>query len=150
MPVLVLGESNYAGLIPADTVLPAIVTSCTHKKTPFINDDGTEAWQYEFAFQISDPGQPFDGTRLWGKTSDKFVNNPNCRLYSWAQEILGVELEAGFELDTDFLAGNTVRVVVGVREWQDKNDVKQERNYVADVMRAKANAYAVSDDDAPF
>lgn len=151
MPIITLGESNYAGLIPADTILPARVTGCALKKTPFLDEKtGAEVFQYEFSFQVEDPGETFDGQRLWGKTSTNFVSAPNCKLYSWSQEILATEFEVGTEVDTDYLVGNECRIVVGVRTW-DKNGVTQERNFVSDVMRAKVGAvYAAADDDAPF
>lgn len=149
MPVLVLGESNYTGPIEADTILTAKVTGVNRKETPFFNDAGEKQWKMEFAFVVDEPGEPHDSARLWGQTSENFVNNPNCKLYAWAQEILGTELEPGFALDTDFLVGNHCRIVVGLREYE-KNGQPKSANFVADVMRAKGGSVYAAVDDEPF
>lgn len=149
MPVVVLGESNYTGPIEADTILAARVTGVTRKKTPFFNDAGEEQWKFEFAFVVEEPGGQHDSARLWGQTTENFVNNPNCKLYAWAQEILGTELEPGFALDTDFLVGNQCRIVVGLREYEKAGQTKT-ANFVADVMRAKAGSVYAAVDEAPF
>lgn len=138
MPILELEESNYAGLIPEDTILPARVVSVQQQKKPFTDSDGNDIWKMNFAFVVEDPNSPHDATRLWGETSMTFSNNPNCRLFAWAQEILGAELTPPLQLDTDDLAGNACRVVVRVKKYT-KDGMEKERNYVGDVMRARAS-----------
>jgi hypothetical protein len=144
MPVLTLEDSNYAGIIPEDEVLGARITAVAQKKKPFLNDDGSEIWRMEFSFVIEDPNSPFDGTRLWGETSVIFNNHPDCRLHSWAQEILGMDLEPGFNLNTDDLVGMSCRVVIGIRKYT-KDGQDKERNFVRDVMRARG-----LEDEEPF
>lgn len=148
MPILTMEESNYAGPIPEDTVLPAKVTAITQKKKPFKDDDGNDIWRMEFSFTVEDPNSDFDGTRLWGDTSTTFNNHPDCKLRAWAQEILATQLDAGFVLDTDILVGQRCRIVVGVKEYQKDGQTKT-RNFVRDVMRPSGGGIAATDEE-PF
>lgn len=152
MPVLILEESNYAGPIPEDEILPAKVSGVQQKTKPFTDDDGNAIIRMEFAFVVDDPGNAFDGQRLWGDTPTTFTTHPDCRLRAWAQELYGQELPKGFILDTDDLKGMACRIVVAQKTYKDK--VSQEdkvRNYVKDVFRARdGSAFAAVDDDIPF
>jgi hypothetical protein len=134
MPVFTLEESNFAGPIDEDEILAARLVGVKMVKKPFKDDDGNEIHRVEFAFVIETPGGPFDGQKIWGDTSTVFSNNPNCRLYAWAQEILGIELPVGYDLDTEVLVSHDCRVVVGRREYQ-KDGKDQVRNFVKDVVR---------------
>jgi hypothetical protein len=78
MPILTMEESNYAGPIPEDTVLPAKVTAVTQRKKPFKDESGNDIWRMEFSFTVEDPSSDYDGTRLWGDTSTLFNNHPDC------------------------------------------------------------------------
>jgi len=150
MPVFILEESNFAGPIDEDEILPARVVGIKERGKPFKEDDGNEIKRVEFSFVIETPEQPFDGQRIWGDTSTVFTNNPNCKLYAWSQELLGMELPAGFQLDTDTLVGQDCRIIVGKREWE-KDGKQQTRNYVKDVIRAGAGASAsVLPEEEPF
>lgn len=151
MPVLILEESNYAGPIPEDEILPAKVTAVQEKIKPFTDNEGKEIVRLEFAFVVDDPGGPFDGTRLWGDTSKIFNTHPDCRLRAWAQELYGQELPKGFALNTDDLAGLTCRIVVAQRTYKDKLTQEDKiRNYVKDVFRARDGSAFGAIDDEPF
>jgi hypothetical protein len=150
MPVFTLEESNYAGPIPDDEILPARVTGVSTRKKPFKDDDGNDIFRVEFAFVIETPGEAWDGQRIWGDTSTIFTNNPNCKLYAWSQELLGDELPPGYVLDTDNLIGAMGRIVVGRKEYE-KDGKDQVRNYVKDVIRVSGrSAPAPIDDEEPF
>lgn len=151
MPILVLEESNWAGPIPEDEILTAKITSIVEKKKPWQDDDGKDVIRMEFGFVVEDPDSPFDGQRIWGDTPMTFTDNPNCRLFAWAQEIMGQELARPLTLDTDLLVGSTVRVVAAQREYE-KDGQKKVRNFVKDVIRAKGGSTfgAVDAEDEPF
>jgi hypothetical protein len=151
MPVLTLEDANWVGLIPDDEVLQARITGVKQNKKPFTNDDGSEVWRMEFSFVIEDTQSPFDGTRIWGDTPVTFNSHPDCKLRAWAQEILGLDMEPGFTLDTDQLVGLHCRVVVALRKYK-KDGEDKERNYVRDVMRAReSHVYAGVDmQEEPF
>lgn len=150
MPILTLEEANYVGLIPEDEVLQARITNVSQRKKPFQAEDGSDIWRMEFSFVIDQPDSPFDGSRIWGDTSTHFNSHPDCKLRAWTGEILGVDLQPGFVLDTDQLAGNRCRVVVGVKKYK-KDGEDKERNFVRDVMRAReSHVYAGVEGDEPF
>jgi hypothetical protein len=151
MPVLICEESNYAGPIPEDEILPAKVTGVKQVIKPFKDDDGNDVVKIEFSFQVEDPGGAFDGQRLWGDTSTVFTTNPNCRLHAWAQELFGQELPAGFALDTDDLKGKTCRIVVAQKTYKDKNTQEDKvRNFVKDLFRARDGSPFGGVEEEPF
>lgn len=97
-----------------------------------------------WTFTLHTPGD-WEGKRIWGNTSMVFNTNPNCKLRNWAQSVLGTDLDAGFELDTDDLVGRKARIAVGYRKKPD-GTIKQ---FVADVLPTRTTA-ASSWDEAPF
>lgn len=147
--ILTLEESNYAGPIPEDSILAARVTAVAQKKQPFKEDDGSDVYKMEFSFVIEDPNSDFDGTRIWGTTPTRFNNHPDCKLFSWTQELLVTELSAGFNLDTENLVGQRCRAVIGLREYEQDGQTKT-RNFVKDVIRpSEGRVYAAADEE-PF
>jgi len=155
MPILVLEESNYAGPIPEDSILPARVTGVKQITKKFKDDDGNDIHRMEFSFVVEDPDGVYDGQRLWGDTPITFNTHPECRLRAWAQELFGTELPKGFVLDTDDLKDKRCRVVVALKIYQKEGEEKT-RNFVKDLIRPKgggdfAAVGAVGvEDDEPF
>jgi hypothetical protein len=149
MPVFILEESNFAGPIDDDEILPARVVGIKERIKPFKDDDGNEIKRVEFAFVIETPEGSHDGQKLWGDTSTVFSNNPNCKLFAWSQEILGQELPGGYALDTDTLVGQNCRVIVGLRKYE-KDGKEQTRNFVKDVVRPAGSNLGSADNVAPF
>jgi hypothetical protein len=151
MPILTVEESNYAGPIPADTILPAKITAVRQVMARgYKNDDGSDAFRIEFTFVIEDAESLWDGVKLWGDTTNKLINHPDCKLWQWAQEILVSELPPGFQLDTDLLVGNPCRIVVGMREYE-KDGQNKIHNFVGDVMRPReAAVFAGINEEEPF
>jgi hypothetical protein len=149
MPILTLEEANYVGIIPEDEVLQARITGIKQVKKPFVAEDGSDIWRMEFSFVIDQPDSPFDGTRLWGDTSTNFNSHPDCKLRAWTAEILGIDMQPGFTLDTDQLVGNHCRVVVGVRKYK-KDGEDKERNFARDVMRARESHVYAGVEEEPF
>lgn len=132
-------------IIPEDTIVTAELLTCEQETKPYVDDNGQPVEKLVFGFKITD--DRFKGAgRVWGETSLYFQKNPPSKMYQWAQELLGQELPAGFNFNTDQVIGQTCRIVLGIREWTDKTSgEKQQRNTVKDVIRSRtmetANAH---------
>lgn len=150
-----LEESNFKGYIPDGEILPARVIGVENKKQRFQDKEtGEDVYKVEFKFEITDEDSPFDAVKVYGRTGTRFNNHPGCKLFSWAQGILGMELVAGYRLDTDDLLDQDCRVIVKLDEYNDKTTgVAKQRNEVVDVMPSRQkmeNFAAVHDDNEPF
>lgn len=53
------------------------------------------------------------GQNIYGSVSARFNSSTENRLRQWVSAILNMELEVGFELDTDLLIGRKVRALTG-------------------------------------
>lgn len=130
--VFELEESDFAGFIDDGEIYLAQVVNIRLVDKPYTDDDGNKVKRVEFKFRlIADDAH--DGADMWGDTSTKFVKNPGCRLFTWAEALLGQQLPARYRLDTDILLDRQCRVVVGKKEWEKDGQARQ-RNYVRDVM----------------
>jgi hypothetical protein len=82
-------------------------------------------------------------------TSNAFFANGiathNCRLKNWAEAILGLKLPPHYRLDTDTLLDRHCFVVVGRRDYTNKDGEAKVRNFVRDVQPTTANAKALAD-----
>lgn len=139
-----LEDSDYAGLIEEGEIFKAKLMDIKERRW----DDGGRS--IEFRFRINSDGDPHDGTDVWGKTSDKFVAHPNCKLYSWSEALLGMKLPGGYNLDADDLLNRECQIIVGKREYT-QNGEKKERNFVRDVMPTRENmTRLMAQDEDPF
>ena len=143
MPTFELEESTFAGFIEDDEVYAARVESVRVAEKPYTDDAGNKVKKVEFKFTLIDPDGPHDGDNLWGETTTKFNTHPDCKLRNWSQAILGQVLPAGYVLDTDVLVGQECRVIIGWKEYEDKDKPidpatgkrpMKERNWVKEVM----------------
>lgn len=124
-------------IIPEDEIVTAEVVSVTQETKPYLDDNGNPVEKLVFSFKITDDRYKGAG-RVWGETSMYFQKNPPSKMYAWACELLGQELPAGFNFNTDSVVGQTCRVVMGIRRWKDKNTgEQQERNTAKDVIRSR-------------
>lgn len=147
--VLELEESEFAGWIDDGARYAATVVGIRLREKPFKDDAGQPIKKIEFAFKlISDDGQ--DGRDIWGETSTRFNSHPECRLKNWAEAILGMKLPPHYRLDTDQLLDRHCFVVVGRKEWTNKDGEDKVRNFVRDVQPTTANAKALAEADEPF
>ena len=136
-------RKQYA-LIPEGTVLNAEIMKIEEKVLPFTDDDGNPIKKVEFSFLVTD--EKYSNRRLWGQTSTKFVDNPNCKLRSWTCELMGLDtIPNDFTLDTDQLVGLPCRVTVGHRTVKGKDGEEDtQREFVADVIRVRSHAPSAS------
>lgn len=139
-----LEDSGYVGLIEDDTMLSAEVIEVKPRELPFKDDDGKPVIKVSFKFKVDDPASPFDGQIVYGETPTTFTNHVNCLFRAWVEEILAVDLPVKYRLDTDILAGNHCRIVIGVKRWE-KNGKQEERNRVKDVIRSRETVAAISE-----
>src|SRR5215471_15560180 len=110
--ILELEEPNFAGFIDDGTVYPAKVRDVrltTRNYNDRVTGEPKETKRITFRFELV-ADDDHDGTDLYGETSTKFVSHVDCRIYSWAQAILGMHLPPKYRLDTDDLVDRDCRV----------------------------------------
>lgn len=86
-----------------------------------------ETWQKEnFRFKIVEvPDSLQDeygilvGSTIFGSVASKLTTHPDNKLRQWSSALLDMDLEAGFELDTDMLVGRRARAVIGSYKKKD-------------------------------
>lgn len=124
--------------IPDDTWVDATVVSAVIQERE--GKDGKYK-KCVFKFAVEDDGT-WHGKYVWGETSVAFVDHPDCRLRNWAMEMLGVDqIPVGYKFNTDDVVDCTVKVLVGLREYEKTMGGKTETrttNFVRDVMRSEA------------
>lgn len=135
MPVYELEESNWTP-IPEDSILKAEIVKIEETTKNFGEGDVPRV---EFAFLVREPGNEYDGRRLWGDTPRTFSTDSRCKLRIWAQEIMGQQLPEGFKLNTDDLVGLECRIAVGMKTYTNKQGEAVSKNFVTDVLRTKAD-----------
>lgn len=154
MPSFTLEESDFAGYLPDDTIVRAKVATVKLQEKPYTDDDGNKVTKVVFKFKINEPDgeyENWDGQDVYGETSTKFVDHPDCKLRSWAQAILAQEFPVKFRLDTDVLEGEECRIVLELNEWEDKKTAQQKQNNrVKDVMPARGRTMATTAGEEPF
>lgn len=128
MPVYTMEHTDEADqeddfkIIPGDMDFTAEVVRIEQKTLPFKDDDGNEIHQLEFSFKIQDNGEYF-GHWVKGQAGLPFNDHPRNKLRFWAQNILGgVELNSGFQLNTDDLVGRKCRIHTFVKVYGPEKD----------------------------
>lgn len=113
MAKITVEEAKDLTIIPADTVIKVTVDG-----TKIIDVKGDRGdWQkIEFKFNIAEaPGEyaELKNTPIWGSVAFRLTESPDNKLKQWTEALLGIELSAGFELDTDMYMGRQARAVIG-------------------------------------
>lgn len=112
MAKITMTEAQDLTVIPEDTVIKVAVDS-----TKIIDVEGQRGpWQkIEFRFNITDaPGEysALVGTPIWGSVAFRLTESPDNKLKQWTEALFGIELSAGFELDTDMYIGRQARAII--------------------------------------
>lgn len=143
MPSFDLEESDFHGVIPADTIFEAEFVGCRFVEKNYYEDDGqTKVRKTEFTFVIRQQGVAWEGDTIKGETGTRFNTHPDCKLKNWLQALAGgEEFPAGYRVDTDVLLGNRCRIVVGHRTYE-KDGQQKDYNFVSDLMPARQPAGA--------
>lgn len=131
--VFQLEESSFSYFEDDAIALAQILTVKVAEK-PYVDDNGEKVKKVEFKVAVIDPGGAHDNSYLWGETPTRFNSHPDCKLRNWAQAILNQELPAGFQLDTDMLEDQRVRIIVGYKEYTKGDGTPGKRNFIKDVL----------------
>lgn len=130
MAKLIAEEHKEYQLLPPDSILFLKIAELEVREIERRNG-GT--WQkLEFTFEItgiqrlgdgSDPARYTEvaGSKIWGSAPFKLTDSPDNRLKRWIEAILGLEITAGFELDTDYLLHREVRGTTSVYDKKTNN-----------------------------
>lgn len=122
MPKLTLEGSANDGIypvLPEDTIIGIKVNDIKEKTVNTAKGDSWEKLEFEFEITSVPSGLGPDleglvGSRIWGSTSMRFSTHIDNKLRQWSSALLGgLELDEGFELDTDSLLDRRARGVVG-------------------------------------
>lgn len=144
--VFELEESNFAGWIDDGEIFPAQLIQTGLKERKYRDE---EVKRVTWKFRINTDG-PFDQREVWGETSTRFVDHPDCRLKSWAESLLGQRLPPGYRLDLDVLIDRQCRIIVGRREY-DRDGETRVHNFVREVHPTReAMAALAKANDEPF
>jgi hypothetical protein len=143
-----------AGPIPDDTMANATLMGTEIKETTFSGEtEPTTRLQWKFRI---DDDQYLD-RYVWGSTGVKVVNHPNCKIYTWAQAVLGIDpLPLDYRFRQEDLWQRPCRILVGSRVGKDKKTNEDKTfNYVEDVLPVGASRPAptptpASEDEEPF
>lgn len=121
MAKITLEEQQEFQVLPVDSIVLARIDTIEEQEVEGRN--GRPNWKkLNFTFKIlaiqhvgdgSSPAE-FDelvGRNLYGNVSARFTTSPENTLRQWVEAIYGMELQPGFELDTDLLLNKQVRVV---------------------------------------
>lgn len=130
MAKLVAEEHKDFQLLPPDSILYLRVAEAEVRDVERRNG-GT--WQkIEFTFDVngiqklgdgSDPSRYTEivGSKIWGSAPFRLTDSPENRLKRWIEAILGLEVTAGFELDTDYLLNRECRGTTSVYDKRNKD-----------------------------
>ncbi len=133
-----------SGPIPDDTMLNATLLS-TNVKMKQYRDEPAPVERLVWKFRIEDP--PFFDKYIWGETGVKLVSHPNCKLYTWAKAMMGIDLPVGYQFEEEDLWRRPCRVLVSAREGKNKRGEDTTFNQVEEVLPAGPTATASDDDD---
>jgi hypothetical protein len=122
MAKITMTEAPEFVTFPANSILHLRVEEITIREI----EGKKGSWEkLEFKFKILgvqavgddsltvDDCEPAIGAPIWGGVSATLTDNPENKLRQWTEAILGMELNVGFELDTDLLVGRDVRGLTG-------------------------------------
>lgn len=121
-----LEEAPEYVVLPVDSIIQVTCTEINEKQVP--GKDGKDGWvKLEFTFQIDsvpnsiEGGSTIEGSKIWGSVPARFTTHPDNKLRQWTSALLGMDLNEGFELDTDVLLNRKARAVVGQYQKQNGN-----------------------------
>lgn len=131
------GPKKTYPTIPNGTELDATVIEVKERIAPFrdkVTQEPVKLTEYTFEVRHGDQDR-----RVWGEArADEWY--PGSKHWSWVQEMLAQDLPDDFTLNTDHLEQTRCRIVVGVRNYTDKEGTPRERNFVRDVKRSRSAA----------
>lgn len=113
MAKILMEEYEEYPVLPADSIIQVKVEDCSVKE---VNGQRGTWNKLEFTFKImSVPSPEYDSLitgKIWGSVPFRFTDSVENKLRQWVEALLGMELSAGFELDTDLLIGREARAII--------------------------------------
>jgi hypothetical protein len=114
-----LEEAPEFAVLPVDAIIQVTCTDLKEIHVP--GKDGKDGWvKLEFTFNVDGvPSSLQDtcgmlvDTKIWGSVPARFTTHIDNKLRQWTTGLLGMELNEGFELDTDMLLNRKARAVIG-------------------------------------
>jgi hypothetical protein len=121
------------GPIPDDTMANATLIATEIKETTFPGESEPTT-RMRWKFRIDD--DEYLDRYVWGSTGVKVVNHPNCKIYTWASAVLGIDpLPLDYKFTQQDLWQRRARILIGTREGKDqKTNEAKTFNYVEDVL----------------
>jgi len=115
MPKITAKAGEDFLVLPKDAVITVRVKST--KVEPVPGKDGRDPWdKIDFTFEIVDVANPDHrdaiGQTIFGGVGFKLTDHPDNRLRQWVEALLGIQVQEGFELDTDMLDNRTAKAIV--------------------------------------
>lgn len=116
-------DPNQYKTLPVDTIVQLEVVNIDEREVKSAKGD----WmKLEFKFNILEIpdalSQEFGeviGTPIWGSVGARFSEHPDNKLKKWAEALFGVDLNVGYELDTDDLLGKKCRGAISQYKKRD-------------------------------
>ena len=115
MPKITASAGEDFTVLPQDLVITVRVDST--QVVPVPGKDGKDPWdKLDFRFTIvsvsNESYKEAEGQTIFGGVGFKLTDHPDNRLRQWVEALLGIQVQEGFELDTDMLEGRTARAIV--------------------------------------
>ena len=145
-----LEEAPEFAVLPIDAIIQVQCMEINEKHVP--GKDGKEGWtKLEFTFQIDgvpsslgEAAVALEGSKIWGSVPARFTTHPDNKLRQWTAALLGMELNEGFELDTDVLLNRKARAVIGQYTKQNGSAQHQVKGLLSLVQTASVPTPAVT------
>lgn len=120
-----LEEAPEYVVLPVDSIIQITCMEINEKQVP--GKDGKDGWvKLEFTFQVDsvpnslgEGASNLEGSKIWGSVPARFTTHPDNKLRQWTAALLGMDLNEGFELDTDVLLNRKARAVIGQYQKKD-------------------------------
>lgn len=112
MPKITLEEAPEFDVFPEETVIQVRVKDTEVRELEGRN--GTwEKLNFEFEItKVFDPAyKHMEGLRIFGGVPFRLTDHEDNQLRQWIEALLGLDLDVGFELDTDDLQGREARAI---------------------------------------
>ncbi len=167
MAKIVMEEWEEFPVLPDDSIIHTTIEKIEVRDVP--GRDGKSGWQkLEFTFKIDgiqvvgdgssmEKYESLVGSRIWGSVPARFNTSPENKLKQWVEAILGLAVDAGFELETDLLERRKVRAITSHYDKKTVNPTTgrpYRQHQVESLLQfggaSVAAAPAVFDEEPPF
>jgi hypothetical protein len=128
-----VGEYVETPPIPEDTIFPGKIIEIKDIEREI---KGEKVGKVSFKVKLSAPGTDWDGFHYTGEVFSRLTEHPDNQFRLWVEALLGHELPAGYELDTDKLVDMPCRVAIGYRTYV-KDGKDRWVNFISDILPAR-------------